>query len=163
MAFGSKIFSPAQLKMSIYAKNFLAIHMAFFELANILWERTKPTILLTNKKSVTRFLQLKAIPQALWTACHYVSQFNFKIARVAGSVNTAADSLSRLELKVTEKTRLKVREGIQTTPIGARWSHLPRMSMMRNNFSSHKQTKWMNQKNKPWIEKNNLHKMPNNG
>ena len=44
-------------------------------------------------------------------------QFNFKIAHIAGSVNTAADFLSRLELKVTEKIRLKIREDIQTTPI----------------------------------------------
>ena len=44
-------------------------------------------------------------------------QFNFKRAHIAGSVNTAADFLSRLELKVTEKIRLKIREDIQTTPI----------------------------------------------
>ena len=45
-------------------------------------------------------------------------QFNFKIAHIAGSVNTAADFLSRPELKVTEKVRLKIREDIQTTRIG---------------------------------------------
>ena len=44
-------------------------------------------------------------------------QFNFKIAHIAGPVKTAADFLSRLELKVTEKIRLKLREDIQTTPI----------------------------------------------
>ena len=44
-------------------------------------------------------------------------QFTFKIAHIAGSVNTAADFLSRLELKVTEKIRLKIREDIHTTPI----------------------------------------------
>ena len=44
-------------------------------------------------------------------------QFNFKIAHIAGSVNNAADFLSRLELKVTEKIRLKIWEDIQTTPI----------------------------------------------
>ena len=44
-------------------------------------------------------------------------QFNFKIAHIAGSVNTAADFLSRLELKGTEKIRLKIREDIHTTPI----------------------------------------------
>ena len=44
-------------------------------------------------------------------------QFNFKIAHIAGSVNTAADFLSRLELKVTEKIRLKIREDFHTTPI----------------------------------------------
>ena len=117
MAFGSKIFSPAQLKMSIYSKEFLAIYMAFLEFAHILWEATKPTIVLTDNKSVTRFFQTKAIPPALWNACDYVLQFNFKIAHIAGSVNTAADFLSRLELKVTEKIRLKIREDIQTTPI----------------------------------------------
>ena len=44
-------------------------------------------------------------------------QFNFKIAHIAGSVNTAADFLSRLELKATEEIRLKIREDIHTTPI----------------------------------------------
>ena len=117
VAFGSKIFSPAQLKMSIYSKELLAIYMAFFEFAHILWEATKPTIVLTDSKSVTRFFQTKSIPPALWNACDYILQFNFKIAHTAGSVNTAADFLSRLELKVTEKIRLKIREDIHTTPI----------------------------------------------
>ena len=117
VAFGSKIFSPAQLKISIYSKEFLAIYMAFLEFADILSEATKPTIVLTNNKSVTRFFQTKAIPPALWNACDCVLHFNFKIAHIAGSVNASADFLSRLELKVTEKIRLKVREYIQTTPI----------------------------------------------
>ena len=117
VSFGSKIFSPAQLKMSIYSQEFLAIYMALLEFAHILWEATKPTIVLTDNKSVTRFFQTKAIPPALWNACDYVLQFNFKIAHIAGSVSTAADFLSRLELKVMEKIRLKIREDIHTTPI----------------------------------------------
>ena len=91
--------------------------MAFLEFAHILSEATKSTIVLRDNKFVTRFSQTNAIPAALWNACDYVLQFNFKIAHIAGSVNTAADFLSRLELKVTEKTRLKIREDIQTTPI----------------------------------------------
>ena len=91
--------------------------MAFREFAHILWEAAKPTIVLTDNKSVTRFFQTKAIPPALWNACDYRLQFNFKLAQIAGSVNTAADFLSRLELKVTEKIPLKIREHIQTTPI----------------------------------------------
>ena len=47
----------------------------------------------------------------------YALQFNLKKAHIAGSVNTAADLPSRLELKVTEKIRLKIREDVQTTPI----------------------------------------------
>ena len=103
--------------MSIYSKEIVAIYMAFFEFALILWETTKPTNILTDNKSVTRFLQAKAIPPSLWNACDYVLQFNSQIAHIAGSVNTAAGFLSRLELKVTERIRLKIREDVQTTPI----------------------------------------------
>ena len=117
VAFGSKVFCPAQLNMSIYSKEFLAIYMAFLEFAHILWEASKPTIVLTDNKSVTRFLQTKAIPPSLWNACAYVLQFNFRIAHIAGSVNTAADFFSRLVLKVTEKIHLKIREDVQTTTI----------------------------------------------
>ena len=77
----------------------------------------KATIVLTDNKTVTRFFQTKAIPPALWNACDYVLQINFKIAHVAGSVNTTAGFLSRIELKVTEKIRNKIREDIHTTPI----------------------------------------------
>ena len=44
-------------------------------------------------------------------------QFNFKLAHIAGSVNTAAYFFSRLELKVTEKIRLRIREDVPTTAI----------------------------------------------
>ena len=91
--------------------------MEFLEFAHILWETSKPTMVLTDNKSVTRFFQTKAIPPSLWNACDYVLQFNFKIAHIAGSVNTAPDFLSRLELNVTEKILLKIREDVQTTPI----------------------------------------------
>ena len=117
VAFGSKIFYPAQLKMSIYSKEFLAIYMTFLVFSHNLWEATKPTIVLTDNKSVTRFFQTTAIPPALWNACDYVLEFNFKIAHIAGSINAVADFLSRLEPKVTEKIRLKIREDIHTTHI----------------------------------------------
>ena len=93
--------------------------MAFLEFAHILWEATKPKIVLTDNKSVTLFFQTKAIPPALWNACDYVLQFIFKKAHIAGSVNTAADFLSAfIALEFTEKKRLKIREDIQTTPTG---------------------------------------------
>ena len=103
--------------MSIYSRDFLAICMTFLKFAHILWEATKPTIVLTDNKSVTRFFQTKAIPPSLWNACDYVLHFSFKIAQIAGSVNSAADFLLRLEVKVTEKIRLKIREDVQTTPL----------------------------------------------
>ena len=115
VAFGSKVFSPEQLKMSIYSKESLAIYMEFLEFAHNLWETSKSTIVLTENKSVTRFFQTKASPPSLWNACDYVRQFSFKIVHFAGPVNTAADFLSRLELKVTEKIYLKIREDVQTS------------------------------------------------
>ena len=39
VAFGSKSFSPPQLKMPIYSKEFLAIYMAFLEFPLILWKQ----------------------------------------------------------------------------------------------------------------------------
>ena len=53
----------------------------------------------------------------LWIACDYVLQFNLELANDVASVNNAADFHSRLELKVTEKIRLKIWEDIQATPI----------------------------------------------
>ena len=50
--------------------------------------------------------------------------FNFKIAHIAGSLNTAAVFLSTLELKVREKNRLKIREDIETTPPEVKTSSL---------------------------------------
>ena len=102
--------------MLIYSKEFLAIYMAFLEFAHILWESSKPTFVLTDNTSVTYFFQTKAIPASLWNACDYVLQFNFKIALIAGSVKITANFLSRLELKVNEKIRLKIREDVQATP-----------------------------------------------
>ena len=103
--------------MSIYSKEVLAHFVAFLEFAHILRETTKPTTVLTDNKSLTRFFQTKAILPALWNACDYGLQFNFHLGNIAGSVNTAADFLSGLELKVTEKLCLKIREDIKTTPI----------------------------------------------
>ena len=130
--------------------------MAFLEFAHILWEKSKPTIVLTDNKSVTRFFQTKAIPPFLWNACDYVMQFNFKIAHIAGSVNTAAYFLSRLELKVTENIHLKTQEDVQTTPIEVSTSSS--MLQMKNNSSSRNQIAKMKLKNKSYNEKNNLRK-----
>ena len=93
VALGSEVLSPAQLKMSIYCKEFLAIYHAFVEYSHILWETILPTLVMTDSRLVTRFFQMKAIPSTLWNACDYVLQFNFHIMHVAGTQNTAADFL----------------------------------------------------------------------
>ena len=160
--FGSKIFSPAQLKKSIYSKEFLAIYMAFLEFAHILWEATKPTIVLTDNKSVTRFFQTKAIPPALWNACDYVLQFNFKIAQIAGSVNTAADSLSP-SLNLKSRRRYVSKLGKISKQHPSRRQPLPLASLTKNKFSSHTQTTVTIQKNRPLNEKNHRNRTRRNG
>ena len=84
VAYGSETFTPAQIQMSIYAKEFLAIYFAFKEFGHIFWGAPKPVIILTDNKAVTRFFQTKIIPPALWNACDYVIQFNFAIAHIPG-------------------------------------------------------------------------------
>ena len=117
IAYGSKTFTPSQLKMSTYAKEFLAIYYAFKEFGHIFWGAPKPITNLTDNKSVTRFFQTKIIPPTLWNACDYVIQFNFVIAHIPGKNNTAADYLSRMETDPKEKLVLKIREDIETKPI----------------------------------------------
>ena len=117
IAYGSKTFIPSQLKMSIYAKEFLAIYFAFKEFGHIFWGTPKPVIILTDNKSVTRFFQTKSIPPPLWNACDFVIQFHFTIAHSPGKNNTAADYLSRMEMDHTGKLVLKIRADVETQPI----------------------------------------------
>ena len=93
IAYGSRTYSPSQIKKSIYAKEFLAIYMALKEIGHIFWGATKPVIIKTDSKSVTKFVQTKMIPPPLWNACDFVLQLNFFIAHIPGKMNTAADFL----------------------------------------------------------------------
>ena len=113
IAYGSKTYSPSQIKTSIYAKNFLAIYKAF-KFGHIFWGDTKPVFTMTDSKSVTRFFQTKKIPPPLWNACDLLLQFNFTFAHIPGKMNTAADFLSHLEMDPNEKIILKTREDIPT-------------------------------------------------
>ena len=117
VAFGSKTFSPAQLKMTIYANEFLVIFFAIKDFGHIFWETTKLVIFLRDNKSVTRFFQTEMIPPTLWNTCDYVTQFISTITHIPGKNNTAADYLSRLEICPKEKRILRIREDISTTPI----------------------------------------------
>ena len=117
IAYGSKTYSPSQIKVSIYAKEVLAIYMAFKDFGHIFLGVTKPVIIMTDGKFVTRFFQTKMIPPPRWTACDFVLQFNFTIAHIPGKMNTAADFLYRLEMNLNEKIVLKIREDIPTKPI----------------------------------------------
>ena len=91
--------------------------MAFKEFGQIFWGATKPVIIMTDTKSVTRFFQTKMISPPLWNACDFAIQFNFSMAHIPRKMNTAADFLSLLEMDPNEKVILKIREDIPTKPI----------------------------------------------
>ena len=117
IAYGSKTYSPSQIQMSFYAKEFLAIYVAFKEFGQIFWGTTEPIITMTDSKSVTRFFQTKLIPPPSWNACNFVLQPIFSLAHTPGKMNTAADFLSRSEMDPNEKIILKIREYIPTKPV----------------------------------------------
>ena len=150
MAFGLKNFSPAQFKMSIYSNEVSAIYIKIKSITN-----------LTVNISVTRFNQTKAIPPALWAAYDYMLQSNFKKAVIFRSVNTAADFLSRVELKFMGKTRLEIHEDIQKTPNGVSTTSSDVADEEKS--SSPKQTTRMSQENRLFNQKNNLGKMQTMG
>ena len=95
--------------MSIYAKQFLAIYLAFKGFGHIFWGATKPVIIKTDRKSVTRFFQTGMIPRTSWLARDSVLQLNFAIANIPGKKNTAADFSPRLEMDSDENIFLKIR------------------------------------------------------
>ena len=137
VALGLKIYCPAQPKMSIYLTDFFAIYMEFLEFPQILWEAKRSTIILTDVKSVTVFFRIQTILPSLWNAYDNVQELDCKIVHITSSINTAAELLSRLEIRVTEKMRLKIQR--RHTDNTHRGENLPRISHTKKNSPSHKQ------------------------
>ena len=111
------MISAAQLKLSIYCIEFLAICHAFLEYSHILWETTLLTIVMIDNRSGTRFFQTEAIPPTLWNASGYVLEINFHIMHVARTHNTAAEFVSRIDLKPRRNPRNKERFSKETLKI----------------------------------------------
>ena len=115
--FGSHLFNTAQLKFSIYYKEFLALYFALDTFAHYLWESTKPVIILTDNKSLTRFFQSKTVPPSLWNCLDRVLSFNLTIAHIIGRANYAADFLSRIETDKSSHSELKLTDKIPVREI----------------------------------------------
>ena len=64
-AYGFKMFTLSQIKMCIYAKNFLAIYLAFKEFGLIFWGQPKPVIIMINRKTVTNFFSNQNDPNSI--------------------------------------------------------------------------------------------------
>ena len=86
---------------------------------------------------------------------------SFKIAHTAGWVNTTADFLCRVGLKITEEKRLKIQEDIQTTPIVVT-TFSSDVAVEEQFFFT--QAYYENESaEQPLIEMNNLDKLRSNG
>ena len=113
VAFGSLLFSPAQLKHSIYVKEFLSVQYAFETFEHYIWGvSNKPIIVLTDNKIVTRFFQAKRLPGKLWNTVDYVLSFNFVLGHIPGKANAAADYLSRVHINPATKMKMKLDDRI---------------------------------------------------
>ena len=65
VAYGSKTFTPAQIKMSIYVKEFLAIHFAFKEFGHIFGVRRNRSLSLQITKLSHDFSKRKEYPSTV--------------------------------------------------------------------------------------------------
>ena len=111
VSFGSKVFNSAQLKMSIYCKEFLSLYFALETFSHFIWGSEKPVLILTDNKSL-RFFQAKTIPPSLWNYVDRVTAYNIVVAHIPGKANAAADFLSRLQSNPNETIELKLTDGI---------------------------------------------------
>ena len=58
VAFGSQCFTESQMSLTMYAKEFLAMHFGFNEFAHIFWAVKKPIFVMTYNKALTGFFSL---------------------------------------------------------------------------------------------------------
>ena len=126
VAFGSRVFTPTQYKLSPYCKEFLAIHFGFDTFAHYLWGLEKPVLVLTDNSAITCFFQSKGTPRPLWNAVDHILNFRFILGHIPGKANAAADYISRLELNPGEHINLQLSDEIEVRKIKVDMSMLIR-------------------------------------
>ena len=112
VSFGSKVFNTAQLKMSIYCKEFLSLYFARETFSGFIWGSEKPVLILTDNNSLTKFFQVKAISPSLWNYVDLFTAFSIVVKHFPGKTNAAADFLSRLQSNPNETNELKLTDRI---------------------------------------------------
>ena len=117
VSFGSRLFNTAQLKFSIYYKEFLALYFALDHFSHFIWGSVKPVIVLTDNRSLTQFFQAKTIPPSVWNFLDRVLSFNIIIAHIPGTANYAADFLSRMQTDPSASLTLKLTDKIPVREI----------------------------------------------
>ena len=103
----SKIFTLTYLKLSLCAKEVLAVQFALYNFADLLWGSSEPVQVLTDNRSQTKFFLARTIPSKLGTGVDLVLKFNFVFGYIPGNAIAAADHFSRIH--VHPHTKLKLR------------------------------------------------------
>ena len=107
------MFSPALLKHSIEAKEFLGNQLDFQTFEHYVWGVSdKPIIVLTDNKSVTFFFQTERMPGNLWNAVDFVLSFDFVLGHFSGKANAAAEYLPRIYRDPDTKLKFKLNDRI---------------------------------------------------
>ena len=109
---GSKNFTHLYLKLSFYAKEFLAGRYAFDPFAHLLRGSTKHVLVLTDNRSFNQFFQASFSPSSLWTCFDHAMIFNIVLEHISSKANAAAGYLSRIH--VHAQIRLELRFNAQT-------------------------------------------------
>ena len=117
VSFGSRLFNTAQLKFSIYYKEFLALYFALDRFSHYIWGSAKPGIVLTDNRSLTQFFQAKTIPPSVWIFLDRILSFNIIIAHIPGTANYAAEFLSRMQTDPSASLSLKLTDKIPVREI----------------------------------------------
>ena len=66
VSFGSKLSNKAQLKLSIFCKEILALYFALEEFSHYIWGAEKQVLVFSDNKSLTQFLKARTFHPSLW-------------------------------------------------------------------------------------------------
>ena len=82
VSFGSKLFITAQLKFSIFCKEFFAVYFELDHFSQYVWGAEKPIIIKTDNQTLTRFFKTKTIQLSVWSFIDQVLAFNIVVGNI---------------------------------------------------------------------------------
>ena len=112
VSFGSKLFNKAQLKLSIFCKEFLALYFALEEFSHFIWGVEKQVLVFSDIKNLTQFFKARTLHPSLWGYLDRVLAYNIALAHIPGKANVAADYISRIQTDPDNAIELAMSDSI---------------------------------------------------
>ena len=91
VAYGSKTFTPSQIKTCMYAEDCFGHKRGIQRTSTHFGDHRNQLSSWQSAKRWQIFCRTKLIPPPLWNACNFVLQFNFTKTHILDKMNTAAD------------------------------------------------------------------------